>query len=1065
MKTLEAILFSALFLTLVCIQSPVKSLSTITNDEANEFKIGETVEFNPLNKNCFKYYNTKDITIIFSFINLKFDFYYLEIQDPDGNEIEIHEFDDYYEFTLNKIGYHSFTIKSSYPYFGIVEKFTTFAPGEVIDTIDLNKEMYYNKLEFYLTKKYDPMKYIIEDLDSDKYVYFYSYDYINNIFKVCINENETCESNVEFFHFQKNNKYTIYIQLQDYFGEPKYNPYIIAPITKTTIETKNLGIFMNASPKIYNIEIENKEKYIYFTFYEKILIAYSNDKIENSNIHNITNLEFDEYDSSDCANKLNNTFSYAIIIVIPDIFKAEGVATRIALAENVVDSLKSEQLKNEEIIIDSDKSTILYLNSDYFYNNNDLEFYNILLTFSSSSKNMRYIHSSNLENKFDFLMNDYLHLPMYIDKDSKEQKIQFKVYYPRYTFFGAGDSEMFKLFYEYLKTPLYTDIDYDWESLLPLNVRVNSDLSPFYEFFNFYFNKFEDNINLYINKLYGETDLYECSDELDQNDLSILTTPINKCKDKKSIFNRLFTFKGTKILSGYLTPNSYFDVYLEMNDNSKKIKISPAFEGGVNSASKYIKKDIEYTVDFTVEHMVKIEVVENVEVTIYNDETNIKLDSKKPVQEIKGSNYKVKTNSDTMIYFYGKLFKYLRQKEIDPEQKGKYASIFSNKRVYYTIDSGFLGYNPLNIDLSMSYIDNYYIHIENLYEKMKNKLVENEKIFLYYLNEDDFDKNEEYDDYEEPKIDIEYQDSLNNPNNDYSFTVIPSNSREKSLIINNRNKGEIIYGVNFCGEPHEVNMTVKSIYDGEYIINFKKEEPLTVVNIDEYQTKLNFQSDKEFIFSYSFLDMADNNFIDSDDWLDERKEEESSNLKIIEVKDTSSDDNILSITFVPSIKNSNVKYIIVIAPKNGDNKKENFSNPCFIAKLVNDKKEGIKIQNWIDPGITSTITAEVDISDILNSKNNNYVVGIISQELRFNKQLNFYSAFEFTYEGKSKNDENDENDDDSKGNKTLVIVFSVVGAVIVIALILLIVCMIKKKRGSSSFDTDNNNENKLLSDM
>ena len=37
---------------------------------------------------------------------------------------------------------------------------------------------------------------------------------------------------------------------------------------------------MNASPIIYNIEIENKENYFYFSFYDRILIAYSYDKIK-----------------------------------------------------------------------------------------------------------------------------------------------------------------------------------------------------------------------------------------------------------------------------------------------------------------------------------------------------------------------------------------------------------------------------------------------------------------------------------------------------------------------------------------------------------------------------------------------------------------------------------------------------------------------------------------------------------------------------------------------------------------------------------------------------------------
>ena len=46
----------------------------------------------------------------------------------------------------------------------------------------------------------------------------------------------------------------------------------------------------------------------------------------------------------------------------------------------------------------------------------------------------------------------------------------------------------------------------------------------------------EDTLNylekFYIKKLYGSTDLFECDDDsIEFNDLSILTTPINKCKN------------------------------------------------------------------------------------------------------------------------------------------------------------------------------------------------------------------------------------------------------------------------------------------------------------------------------------------------------------------------------------------------------------------------------------------------------------------------------------------------------------------------------------------------------
>lgn len=93
-------------------------------------------------------------------------------------------------------------------------------------------------------------------------------------------------------------------------------------------------------------------------------------------------------------------------------------------------------------------------------------------------------------------------------------------------------------------------------------------------------------------------------------------------------------------------------------------------------------------------------------------------------------------------------------------------------------------------------------------------------------------------------------------------------------------------------------------------------------------------------------------------------------------------------------------------------------------------------------------------------KKNNYIIGIISQELRFYKKLNFYSAFKFG--SKSETEENNE----TKKTKTLVVVFSIIGAIVLIIAIVLIALLLKKRKKEDNFtETKNGNENKLLSDM
>ena len=1040
-------------LVLISTKKAIKTLESETIDKEVEFKIGDIVTFNPLNDCNFVFNNLKEnFTIILYLIKPLFS-YRIELQEPDGNKIDLDYFyrasTSAFFATLNKVGNHYFKIKAKHHFYNIDEKFSSIAPGEVVGTINLNKEIYYSNLTIESEKLYEPVMYKINNLNEDKYVYF-EYereDSEANPFKICVNKEDQCESNQKFFYFEKGKEYTIYIQFvkskYDFFNEYYYIPYAIAPVLNNTIETITTGIFKNTAPKIYNIDTENKIKYIIFGPYQKILLAKIDEPISSSNLNIIKTLEYSEYNEySENIEELGNS-KYYVLIVIPIIFEVEGIETVIAVADEIIG-----EIEGDYITIPPNKSSLVFLPPDYYERRrrNPLEFYNVLSVYSSASQNMRYVFSSNLDKKYNILFQNFVVIPTFIDKNPKEQKINFKVYYPRFTFFGIANEELFKSFYSLLKPYSNSLLNVDIEAFLPLNTKINSDLSQFYEFFNFYLDKFEDNINLYIYKLYGDSNFYECSNELNKNDLSILQYPINKCKNKKSLFNRLFTLKGSKLLSGYLTPNSYFEIYLEFNDDSNKIKISQPFQGTINSASKYIKKDLEYTVDFSINHMVKIEILDNIEVIISNDKDSIKLNSQKPVALIEGNNYKVKTNKDTMIYFYGKLYNYIKQKELFVDKKGKYATITSDKEIEYFIDSGFKGFNPLNIYIFENRLDEFInIYIENIYEKMKNKLVENEKIFLYYIYD------EESYDYEEPQINVSYNDILNNPNNDYTFTVIPKNSEQKSFIINNRGNYEIYFHVNFCGDPHNIVMYYKGRYKehDSYSkeLTFSEEYTYYLEEIDRLGGKINFTSDKEFIFSYSFYDETDYNIINDTPWEEERQEELSSNLNITQVTDNN---NILSITFKPSYKNSNTKYIIVIAPENDKNTVESLSNPCYIAKLVNDREDGIKIENWIDPGLKENITAEVDMNDFI-IKDNDYIIGIISQELRFYKKLKFYSAFKFRPKSENK--------------ILIIIIVSIVGAIILIATILLIVFLLRKRKGKDNLsETENNNDNSLMSD-
>lgn len=219
--------------------------------------------------------------------------------------------------------------------------------------------------------------------------------------------------------------------------------------------------------------------------------------------------------------------------------------------------------------------------------------------------------------------------------------------------------------------------------------------------------------------------------------------------------------------------------------------------------------------------------------------------------------------------------------------------------------------------------------------------------------------------------------------------------------------------------------------------------------------KLTFQTNKQFIFTYSFYDDTDESFVEA--YYNERSVFDE--LIIDEIVDKNNKDNIIKIKFNPNYKQSSTRYIILIAQKNNENTIDNFKNPCFIVDLLNRKPQGVLSDVIYDIGENSLIEAEVDISNILHDKNE-YILNIISQELRFDKKINFYEPKEFTLAGKDHEDEDSgssgtDGTDKTEGTKgsslALAIVIPIL-SVIIVGLVIFIILI--KRKGSSSSDIE-----------
>ena len=236
---------------------------------------------------------------------------------------------------------------------------------------------------------------------------------------------------------------------------------------------------------------------------------------------------------------------------------------------------------------------------------------------------------------------------------------------------------------------------------------------------------------------------------------------------------------------------------------------------------------------------------------------------------------------------------------------------------------------------------------------------------------------------------------------------------------------DTILQLTFLGVSNETKITITN--DGSY------ERKFEIFNGDN---KIILETNKPVIFTYSFFDLIDERIFEPDryGYWDDRSVQNK--LTIEEIVDKNNNDNIIKIKFKPNYKQSTTRYIILIAQKNSENTLDNFKDPCFVVDLLNKRPKELKIETIYDIGDNDSVNAEVDLNDIL-SDNNEYIVTIISQELRFEKKINFYEPKEFSHVAKNLKD--DDGDGLKGASLALVIILPIVGAIIIALVIVFVV--------------------------
>ena len=1063
-------------------------------NQAIKFEIGSTVEFG-MDRNYFQfdYSGPTDETIYFSVLNHRPEIY---ITAPGADKIRLERNRRYYsnyrtyEAKLNTTGTYYISVECEAIDCLFGGNFASFIQGRTIDIIDLTKNYYFNDIDFMTNTNNSVNTYKVNKLSEEKYVYFtllrdylegygYYYGYYpyypdepdpyasyyypfnpeyhrnQTIFEVCNYQTNQCQRNVKLYHFKKEVEYIIKIHYLRYYyhfynyGENYLSSqYIFFPITKENfkqINSDDSGILLVDRPTFYIAN--NNLKKIKYLFGSELstnsLIFYSakaNEAIDYNNIAKISNLEFK-----------GSKQAY---------FDPDSDYYQINLIYSLYLDSQTKVFLIDETLSNNVTYNIPANSAAFIYNYEEEEeksgkYY--ISTLNCDKKKMKLALSE--ENELtDTIIQNYYPFIIYADKDGSEYKINVKKYALRYAIFGAVDPYYYKSFYntgaKYLKQQTGIDI-VNYLKLSQANFRLNSYYIPFYEFYNLYLNGIDAKVNIYIRQLYGGTELYECdTDGVNIKNLDKLTTPISnaKCKNRKSLINRLFNFNGEKIITGYITPDSYFDIYAEIDKDTNSIDINPLLISKLNiySTAKYLRKGVEYKMNFPANHLIKLEPGYNAHITITNGQTSSSIDPEHPTTKVAGDGFTIKSDNYAMVYFFGRLPS-SGVKQVKIENKENHYVIITNVEKELIVDFGFENYFPSTYPFD-SRVINGTLYMDNLYNKLKTKLVTGEFLYIYYLSDTN------------PNLQVKYiQNNLNIKNDDFKIFYMPknddNNSAENTIVIN-AYEYQIIHNIKFCAPNTNINLYLEGRYKEKYSITNEDSFNLTLYR---GSNKLSFKANQPFIYYYSIYDIIDDGMIKKNtDWSNERVI--YNDLKITEVKDEGGNNNKMSITFKPNYKKSSTRYIIIVGLKNNDNTIDSFNDPCYISQLLNTRPEGVKVFKIYDIGDKETITASVDISSITDlNKEQEFIVNIVSQELRFGKKINFYTPYKFGHTGKEKSqdDEDPYNDfpppstpgeksdgkPDSSTSLVLAIVLPIVGVIIIIGVALLV---INYKRRSSS---------------
>ena len=423
----------------------IASLQVGLNEDEKEpqkIKIGSKVEYDK-NNNYFSFqYEGSNAALIVKFID-KFGIEII-LKNSKYKKIELNKIVGVYIGNLTKADTYYLEINCSSICCEIGGKFETSLYGDILETIDLSKNIYYQDFEIYSAESfYGNIKYKVSGLKEDKYVFFnrseyydtnYYYPYYPNesivtddldspdfsnltIFEVTNISSGNFERNLNVYHFVKYTEYIINIhclkRYSSYDRSFRYIQFFFIPITNSSIRRfqGDEGIITSEVPIHGIVESDNvKEFYIFCNYdinnYNKIYWVNTSEPIETFEKYleilpklqpiNVINLHFQE-------EKTENT----VILLLPESYEYKSRLYLVELFDDTCGKDFTLPANTNKIINckwdEEDKIDILWTHK-IFYS---------VITLTSEYKNMRYLFSE-YDNNTDYIIHNHFFQPIYL---------------------------------------------------------------------------------------------------------------------------------------------------------------------------------------------------------------------------------------------------------------------------------------------------------------------------------------------------------------------------------------------------------------------------------------------------------------------------------------------------------------------------------------------------------------------------------------------------------------------------------------------------------------------------